>query len=258
MTVEDILYITVHYLSELRRHRPLEFTLSLNQLNRNPTSVNFMLAHNPQNHLTHQQRLQQNVRNLIVKNMLPFRIVEDQAFRKIFEDAPMLEPPFANRKQLKKNIQDDFITTREALKGELKETCSSISLSVDVWTSPNQLSILGVVGHWLTPNFEYKEKLLEFAELPESESGDDMALMLDGTLVELGLEEKLVAITGQQLEYVEEVGSVLSHLSAFHRRRLGLLPAGSQSPPKVQKDDGICIAGYPNTELHSASLLCTA
>ena len=194
-----------------------------------PDIRRFYAGPQPSNHLTHQQRLQQNVRNLIVKNMLPFRIVEDQAFRKVFEDASMLEPPFANGRHLKKNIQEDFITTREALKGELKESCSSISLSVDVWTSPNQLSILGVVGHWLTPNFEYKEKLLEFAELPESESGDDMALMLDGTLVELGLEEKLVAITGDNASnngrMADQLETILANRSAGRSLRF----QGSQS-----------------------------
>lgn len=47
------------------------------------------------------------------------------------------------------------------MKQGLNTTCRTVALSLGLSTSENQLAILGVVGHWLTADFD-KEKLLEF------------------------------------------------------------------------------------------------
>jgi hypothetical protein len=51
------------------------------------------------------------------------------------------------------------------VKQGLNTTCRTVALSLGVSTSENQLAILSVVGHWLTADFEKKEKLLEFMEI---------------------------------------------------------------------------------------------
>ncbi|KAL4866175.1 hypothetical protein BDV12DRAFT_187590 [Aspergillus spectabilis] len=54
------------------------------------------------------------------------------------------------------------------LKNELSQTCSTITLSLDVCTSKNHKSILGV----------YQECVLDFSKLVGSHSGENMAEML--------------------------------------------------------------------------------
>lgn len=80
-------------------------------------------------------------------------------------------------------------------KQELAETCQTIALSLDVWTSKNQLSIIAVIGHWLTSNFEYKEWILEFSEIQGDHTGENLAESVENMLIELNLELKLLTIT---------------------------------------------------------------
>ncbi|RKF58371.1 hypothetical protein GcC1_183036, partial [Golovinomyces cichoracearum] len=85
---------------------------------------------------------------------------------------------------------------RAKLIEDLASTCRSISLSLDVLTSKNSKIILGVIGHWLTADFKYREAVLDFKELFGVHSGENMAEALHETLKELDLECKFFTITG--------------------------------------------------------------
>ncbi|KAH8799135.1 ribonuclease H-like domain-containing protein [Xylogone sp. PMI_703] len=94
--------------------------------------------------------------------MQPFVAVETASFRKIFEDIPSVDPPFQSATTYKRYVEKEF--------EELAETYA--------WTSKNHLSILAIIGHWLTTNFEYKERVLEFAEI-QGEHIENMLLELN-------------------------------------------------------------------------------
>lgn len=53
---------------------------------------------------------------------------------------------------------------------------------------------LGVIGHWLTPEFIYRERVLEFARLEGMHSGENIASVILHLLSELGLQQKLLTI----------------------------------------------------------------
>lgn len=74
-------------------------------------------------------------------------------------------------------------------------TTTPISLSLDVWTSKNAKAMLGVIGHWITPDFVYRERVLEFIEIEGPHTGENMADTVYPTLMELSLETKLFAVT---------------------------------------------------------------
>jgi hypothetical protein len=88
-------------------------------------------------------------------------------------------------------------------------TCKTIALSLDIWTSKNQLPILCIIGHWLTDEFEYREKMLEFTELPGVHSGENLAAAVEALLMELCLEPKLMAITGDNATNNETMATEL-------------------------------------------------
>jgi hypothetical protein len=90
---------------------------------------------------------------------------------------------------------DNFKIQCLQLKEELKITCKSIALSLDIWTSQNYLPILGIIGHWLMEDFIYQEKVLEFTELYRVYSRENLAAAVQLTLSKLDLEEKLIMIT---------------------------------------------------------------
>ena len=97
--------------------------------------------------------------------MEAFTTVESPEFQQMFQDIPGIEPPFTSRHTLRDRIMQEFAIQRTNLKNELTLTCKTIALSLDIWTSQNHLPILGIIGHWLTDEFEYRERLLEFTEL---------------------------------------------------------------------------------------------
>jgi len=49
---------------------------------------------------------------------------------------------------------------------------------LDRWTSNNDISILAVVGHWLTEDFIYKERVLEFIEIDGAKSRENIAIIV--------------------------------------------------------------------------------
>ncbi|KAJ5123842.1 uncharacterized protein N7515_007667 [Penicillium bovifimosum] len=125
----------------------------------------------------------------------------------IFKDLPRA-PPFSSRTLLSR-IDADFDRCRTQLIDELARTCSTIALSLDVWTSENNKAILGVTGHWVSTDFKHQERVLEFSELPGSPSGENVAETLQKMLVELRIEEKLLTITADNASINETLASAL-------------------------------------------------
>jgi hypothetical protein len=160
--------------------------------------------------LTVQQRLEKNVMHWVVDQKEPFTVVEAKSFQKIFEDIPGISLPFLSRNTLRQRLADDFDLQRVVLKEELMTTCKTIALSLDCWTSKNQLPIIGIIGHWLTEEFEYREKVLEFKELRGPHSGENLAAAVHELLIELDLEQKLISITGDNASNNESMADLIS------------------------------------------------
>ncbi|KAM4058309.1 hypothetical protein HRG_006680 [Hirsutella rhossiliensis] len=87
-----------------------------------------------------------------------------------------------------------FVERREKLKIELQYNCATISLTLDIWTAPNRVPIFAIITHWITPEFEEREEVIEFIELKKSHTGKHE--IVEKTLEELRLKPKLLAITG--------------------------------------------------------------
>ncbi|EED21259.1 hypothetical protein TSTA_084900 [Talaromyces stipitatus ATCC 10500] len=81
-----------------------------------------------------------------------------------------------------------------------------------LYTSKNNLPILAMIGHWLTEDFFYKERVLEFIELHGIHSSENIAIAIQTTLSQLNLGEKLITITGDNASNNETMASELFHL----------------------------------------------
>ena len=103
--------------------------------------------------------------------------------------------PFTLRNTLTSQIAAQFELDCQQLVKELATSCQTIAVSLDGWMSNNDISILGVIGHWLTEDFEYKEALLEYAEIEGLKSGKNISAIVLQLLDELDLERKLLSIT---------------------------------------------------------------
>jgi hypothetical protein len=69
--------------------------------------------------------------------------------------------------------------------------------------------MIGIIGHWLTPDFVYREKVLDFAELRGIYSGENLATVVFNLLSELNLQKKLLVITGDNASNNEAMVSIL-------------------------------------------------
>ena len=70
---------------------------------------------------------------------------------------------------------------------------SRVNLSFDIWTAPNNVSLLGVVGHWIDKHRQMKTALLGLKELVKDHGGADQEPLLRGLIYEYEIGQKLSA-----------------------------------------------------------------
>jgi hypothetical protein len=68
-----------------------------------------------------------------------------------------------------------FIEDREKVKAIFQELNSKISLTLDLWTSLNGLSILEITSHFIDNDFKLRELLLDAFEMHGHHTGENIA-----------------------------------------------------------------------------------
>ena len=137
----------------------------------------------------------QSMRRWFVKSRQAFLEVETPEFQEIFYSMGVASP-YQSRLTLRNGIFDDFLYRRLSLAQELDFNCTTISLTLDMWTAPNRKPIFAIIGHWMTLEFEEREEVLEFVEVRGSHTGEALAIVVEKLLTELKLKQKLFTITG--------------------------------------------------------------
>ena len=89
---------------------------------------------------------------------------------------------------------------------------TKVSLAIDSWTSPNHLAFLAIIGYFITPDWEYKEIMLGFENLPEGHTGKEQAQVVYDCLNRYGLVDQLGAVTSDNATVNEAVNAELSKL----------------------------------------------
>ena len=75
-------------------------------------------------------------------------------------------------------MKDVFETRKEKLHQDIQEAYSKISISFDLWTSPNCHAILGCIAHFIDKNGKRRTAVLGLRELLGEHSGENMADVL--------------------------------------------------------------------------------
>jgi hypothetical protein len=94
----------------------------------------------------------------------------------LFPPLAKLLPKAANT--MRKWVKDAFEAKRETLRQDMRDAHSNISISFDLWTSPNYLAILGVVAHFIDKFGKRRIAVLGLRELNGEHSGENMAEIL--------------------------------------------------------------------------------
>lgn len=109
--------------------------------------------------------LEHNLIEWIINTTQPFTVIEDPAFQRIIFFLPGVSLPFTSACSVRRRIMDKFDTYRSQLNVDLATTCETVAISLDVWISETEIPILAIIGHWLTPEFMYREKVFDFKQL---------------------------------------------------------------------------------------------
>ncbi|KFA81821.1 hypothetical protein S40288_09571 [Stachybotrys chartarum IBT 40288] len=75
-------------------------------------------------------------------------------------------------------IIEAFEARKDSLRQEMQATHSNISISFDLWTSPNYQAILGCVAHFINRSGKRRKVVLALRELVGEHSGENMADVL--------------------------------------------------------------------------------
>lgn len=72
---------------------------------------------------------------------------------------------------------------------------SKVSSTTDLWTSGNNFAMIAVTGTWINRNFEMREGILGFREMPGQHSGVNIAESFYGVLTEYQIADKISSLS---------------------------------------------------------------
>jgi hypothetical protein len=149
----------------------------------------------------YRKRLNQDIINealitLIVVRNLPFRVIEWPEFRAFCQ---VLNPESSDfitttHSQITKQIKLSWQTHQDVVRKKLQSAISSIHLSLDIWTSPNRLLLLGICAHFVDCTQEKHTKALLALSTVANHSGDEQFATLLPVLKDYGIVRKLGSI----------------------------------------------------------------
>jgi len=82
---------------------------------------------------------------------------------------------------------------------ELHSARSKIHLSFDLWSSPNALSLCGVVAHYLTADLQSRAILIGLERVKGAHSGENIAEAILRIIIEFGIAEKVGYFQGDNV-----------------------------------------------------------
>ncbi|CAI7764195.1 unnamed protein product [Closterium sp. NIES-53] len=125
------------------------------------------------------EELRQAIAKLVVTCDLPFHIVESEAKNFI-----------PSRWTVSRDI---VVYATAALQSAIAEMLAKegelgckVSITIDMWTAPNNKAWLVVTSHWIDENFQLRTMVLEFHEMLGRHGGREMAQVVEETIVHAG------------------------------------------------------------------------
>ena len=133
---------------------------------------------------------------LIIVRNLPFRVVEWPEFHALCQ---VLNPESSDfittaHSQITKKIEQSWQARKDVVRKKLQSAVSSIHLSLDIWTSPNRLLLLGICAHFVDRSQEKHSKALLALRTVANHSGDEQFATLLAVLKDYGIVRKLGSI----------------------------------------------------------------
>jgi hypothetical protein len=88
-------------------------------------------------------------------------------------------------------VTESFLTRKEALRKDLGEAHSRISISFDAWTAPSGKAILGAVAHFVNKAGKRRSAVLALRQLQGAHTGENLAGVLLQIFSEYDIQKKI-------------------------------------------------------------------
>jgi hypothetical protein len=122
----------------------------------------------------------------------PFLEVENPDFRNLmnFLNCRVLEVLPDTHVTMRKWVMDIYTVARKNILEKIRQSPFRFHWTFDLWTSPNQYPILGIIAHWMTVNGKNQASLLSMRVMQGANSGEKQGAVFWDLIRETGLEKK--------------------------------------------------------------------
>jgi hypothetical protein len=84
-----------------------------------------------------------------------------------------------------------YVAQQERVKREVQSALSKVHFTVDLWTSPNALAILGMIAHYTSESGQLEHSVLALRELNSKHSGHNIAGCVMQVINDYGVASKV-------------------------------------------------------------------
>lgn len=113
--------------------------------------------------------------------------------RLLARSGPKVTNLLPQRSSVRRWIMDAYVQRKPEVAESLHTSLSDVSLSFDGWSSPNGLSLLGVVAHWIDKDCTLRNALIGMPRLEGQHSGEKIAMAVSALIRDYGIQRKIGA-----------------------------------------------------------------
>ncbi|KAL1254917.1 hypothetical protein QQF64_012978 [Cirrhinus molitorella] len=153
---------------------------------------------------------------MIVKDLQPFSIVEDEGFQ---EFVKKLDPTYVlpSRKTVKLMVRQKYQEEKQKAMEHLKNILS-VCLTAEMWTSLTMESYLGVTCHYTDGNTELGSVVLGVSKFPKQHTADNIKEALSDVISDWGLTGSVAAMRAiEEQEVLADIRSRARRVVSFFR-----------------------------------------
>lgn len=131
----------------------------------------------------------------VIETCQPFVVTKSASFKTMIKAAGYTGS-IVKGDAIAARVTDRVATCEKSLVNLLERTCSTVALSINGWTSLNDLSILAVNGTWAGPDIKLYRACFEFIEVQGAHLGENLAYYIYDMGKRLNILPKILTVTG--------------------------------------------------------------
>ncbi|KAK4323032.1 hypothetical protein Pmani_006216 [Petrolisthes manimaculis] len=164
------------------------------------------------NDSTKKKELDQLVMRMIVKDLQPLSVVEDDGFKQLVHGLnPRYKLP--SRREVTRTLLPSLYQNEVKAVSQDLEKAQHISLTTDIWTSRQTQGFITVTAHFISPEWELKSVVLETARIVKAHTAENIAKEKTNICNKWNILEKICSIV------TDNASNMISAITTYMKRR---------------------------------------